>query len=203
MDYPTNSHRFKENQTNAPAKERRKVEPVVTGAVTTKKRSGLNKWIALFLEQDVPKIKAYVFSDVFLPAFKKALMGSIDMVIPGGHVSGYNSDYSSKPKIRYSQYSNEPNYQKATGTILAKDTVEYPDIEYPSRGAAERVLLSMHEIYREFNNVSLAEVFELSKVDHPYTYVKYGWTSLDGIEVVKRGDGYFIKLPQATLIANR
>lgn len=203
MDYPANSRRSKEEPITGSTEERRKVEPVTTGVIKTKKRNGIGKWIDLFLEQDAPKIKSYVVSEVFLPALKKALMGSIDMVFPGGQVSGYSSDYSSKPKIRYSQYANEPNYQKATGTILAKDTVEYPDIEYPSRGAAERVLLSMHEIHREFNNVSLAELFELSKVDHPYTYVKYGWTSLNGVEVVRRGDGYFIKLPQATLIANR
>lgn len=205
MDYPTNSHRAKEEKALAPTEERRKVEPVTTGVAKVKKKSEFGKLVDLFISEDAPKIKSWIIHDVVMPGFKKALMGSIDMLFNGGHGTGYSPDYSSssKPKIRYSQYANEPNYQKATGTIMAKDTVEYPDIEYPSRGAAERVLCSMHEIYREFNNVSLAEVFELSKVDHPYTYVKYGWTSLNGVDIVRRGDGYFIKLPPATLIANR
>lgn len=204
MDYPANSHRVREEKAIAPTEERKKVTPVTTGVAKVKKKSEFSKLIDLFISEDAPKIKSWVVNDVAMPAFKKAVMGTIDMLLNGGHGSGYSPDYSpSKPKIRYSQYSNEPSYQKATGTILAKDTVEYPDIEYPSRGAAERVLCSMHEIYREFNNVSLAEVFELSKVDHPYTYVKYGWTSLNDAEIVRRGDGYFIKLPPATLIANR
>lgn len=204
MDYPANSHRVKEEQAIAPAEERKKVTPVTTGVVKQKKKSEFSKLIDLFISEDAPKIKSWIIHDVVMPGFKKALMGSIDMLFNGGHGSGYSTDYSSnKPKIRYSQYSNEPNYQKATGTVLAKDTVEYPDIEYPSRGAAERVLLQMREIHREFNNVNLAEVFELSKVDHPYTYVKYGWTNLNDAEIVRRGDGYFIKLPPATLLTNR
>lgn len=204
MDYPKNSHRAKEGQSNVPTTERRKIEPVVTGMVKQKKKSEFNKLFNLFISEDAPKIKSWVVHDVIIPGFKKAVMGSIDMLFNGGHGSGYSSDYSSnKPKIRYSQYSNEPNYQKATGTILAKGDVEYPDIEYQSRGAAERVLLSMREIHREFQNVSLAELFELSKVDHPYTYTKYGWTNLNDAEIIRRGDGYFIKLPPATLITNR
>ena len=200
MDYPTNSHRFKEEQKKTKPEERRKVEPVVTGAVTVKTKNGLGKWVDLFIKQDIPKIKAYVLSDVFLPALKKALMGSIDMTFPGGHVSGYTPDYSNKPKIRYSQIADEPSYRKATGTITAKDAVEYADIEYPNRGAAERVLYKLHDIFAEFNSVTLAELYEASGLEHPYTYTKYGWKSLRDVEIVRRGDGYFIKLPQATLL---
>ena len=205
MDYPSNSHRFKEEQTNLPTEERKKVNPVVTGVVKPKKNNEFTKLVDLFISQDAPKIKSWILHDIIMPGFKKAVMGSIDMLLNGGHGTGYSPDYSpnNKPKIRYSQYSNEPNYQKATSTVLAKDTVEYADIAYPSRGAAERVLLSMREIHREFKNVSLAELFELSRLEHPYTYTKYGWTSLNDAEIVKRGEEYYIKLPQATLLTNR
>lgn len=203
MDYPANSHRVKAEQTTTSTEERRKIEPVVTGAVMTKPKNGINKWIDLFIKQDVPKIKAYVLSDVFLPALKKALMGSIDMTFPGGHSSGYTSDYGSKPKIRYSGFAEEPNYRKATGTVLAKDHVEYADIEYPSRGAAERVLLALRDIHAEFQSVTLAELYEVSGLEHPYTYTKYGWKSLRDVDIIRRGDAYFIKLPQATLLTNK
>lgn len=201
MDYPANSHRTREEQLPTPTEERKKVVPVATGVAKTKKKSEFGKLVDLIISEEAPKIKSWVVHDVVMPAFKKAIMGSLDMLLNGGHSSGYTPDYSSnKPKVRYSQYAEEPNYKKATGTILAKDTLEYPDIEYPSRGAAERVLLSMREIHREFQNVNLAELFELSKVEHPYTYVKYGWRSLDDAEIVRRGDGYFIKLPPVTLL---
>lgn len=201
MDYPNNSHRSKEAPTQAPTEERRKVAQVVTGVEKTRKKGEFGKLFDLFISEDAPKIRSWLLYDVGLPAFKKALMGTIDMLIKGGGGSGYTSDYSSnKPKVRYSQYAEEPNYRKATGTVAAKSGVEYNDIEYPSRGAAERVLESMRDIHAEFQNVTLAEWYELSGVDHPYTYTKYGWASLREAEIVRRGDGYFIKLPPATLV---
>lgn len=204
MDYPANSHRAKEEQSLTKPEERPKVQPVVTGVAKPKKKNEFSKLVDLFISQDAPKIKTWIVHDIVIPGFKKAVMGTLDMLLNGGHSSSYTADYSSnKPKVRYSQYSEEPSYRKATGTILAQDTVDYPDIEYPSRGAAERVLISMREIHREFNNVSLAELFELSKVEHPYTYTKYGWTNLTEAKVIERGGAYFIKLPQATLITNR
>lgn len=203
MDYPTNSHRVKAEQAQASTEERRKIQPVVTGATPAQSKNGIGKWVDLFIKQDVPKIKTYILRDVFLPALKKALMGSIDMSFPGGSGTGYTSDYSTKPKIRYSGFAEEPNYRKATGTVVAKDNVEYADIEYPNRGAAERVLMSMRDIHAEFQSVTLAELYELSGLEHPYTYTKYGWKSLRDAEVMRRGDGYFIRLPQATLLTNK
>ena len=204
MDYPKNSHRFKEEQSNTDVQERPKVSPVVTGVAKPKKRNEFRRLTDLFISQDAPKIRSYVLHDVLLPAFKKGLIGSIDMLFNGGHGSSYTPYDSSKPKVRYSQYAEEPNnYRKATGTILAKDDVEYADIEYPNRGAAERVLLSMRDIHAEFQSVTLAEMYELSHLEHPYTYTKYGWTSLRDAKVVQRGDGYFIKLPPATLVTNK
>lgn len=202
MDYPANSHRAKEGLTKPQTEERRKVEKVVTGVVKPKKKTEFGKLIDLIISEDAPKIKSWVLHDVVMPGFKKAVMGTIDMLLNGGHSSGYSPEYSSKPKIRYSQYAEEPNYRKATGTVAAKSTVEYSDIEYPSRGAAERVLLTMRDIHAEFQSVTLAELYEMSGLEHPYTYTKYGWTSLRDAEVVRRGDGYFIKLPPATLVTN-
>jgi hypothetical protein len=202
MDYPTNSHRFKEEKAIAPTEERRKVEQLVTGVEKTKKKSEFGKLVNLFISEDAPKIRSWLIHDVAMPAFKKALMGSIDMLFNGGHSSGYTPDYSSKPKVRYSQYSEEPSYRKATGTVVAKNNVEYNDIEYPNRGAAERVLATMRDIHAEFQSVTLAELYEMSGLDHPYTYTKYGWTSLRDAKVVRRGDGYFIDLPPAELVTN-
>lgn len=203
MDYPSNSHRFKEEQTKPPVvEERRKVDQVVTGIAKPRKKSEFSKVIDLFISQDAPKIKSYILHDVFMPAFKKAVMGSIDMLFNGGHSSGYSQSYDSKPKIRYSGFAEEPNYRKATGTVVAKSNVEYADIEYPNRAAAERVLLTMRDIHAEFQSVTLAELYEMSGLDHPYTYTKYGWTSLRDAKIVKRGDGYFIELPPAELVTN-
>ena len=202
-DYKPNSHRFKAEQDNASAEERKKVEKVVTGMVKTKKKSELNKLTQLFISEDAPKIKSYVVHDILIPAFKKAVMGTMDMLLNGGHGSGYSSDYSSSaPKVRYSKYSDEPSYRKTPGTVQARSRFEYDDIAFPSRGAAERVLSTMEDIFAEYKSVTLAEMYELAGLEHPYTFTKYGWMSLRDADIVRRGEDYFIKLPPATLITN-
>lgn len=202
MDYPSNSHRSKDEAQKQALAERPKVEKVVTGMVKTKKKSEISKFVQTFLHEDAPKIKTFVVNDVFMPAIKRGLLGIIDMVIPGGSSGDYryNSNQPTVPKVRYGKFSEEPDYRKSSGTVRAKNTFEYDDIEFPNRGSAECVLSKMKDIFAEFHSVTLAEMYEAAGLDHPYTFTKYGWESLRGVEVVQRGDGYFIKLPPATLI---
>lgn len=198
-DYPKNSHRFKEEQKTS-TEERKPVEKVVTGMVKTRKKSDIGKLVHMFLTEDAPKIKSYVLKDVFLPGLKKALMGTIDMLIPGGNSGGYNYGQSSGPKVQYRKYSDDPSYNKTPGIVPARNTFEYDDIEFPDRGSAECVFEKMKDIFAEYHSVTLAEMYEAAGLDHPYTFNKYGWMSLRGVEVIRRGDAYFIKLPPATLI---
>lgn len=198
MDYPTNSHRFKDEQQKNAIAERKPVEKVITGTVKTRKKGEVSKLLQGFLAEDAPKIRSYVLHDVALPACKKALMGIIDMIFGGtGNVS-YNQP--SGPKIRYGKFSEEPDYKKSTGTVSARNTLEYDDIEFPNRGSAECVLSKMKDIFAEYHSVTLSEMYEAAGLECPYTFAKYGWMSLRGVEVIRRGDGYFIKLPPATLV---
>lgn len=202
MDYPQNSHRSKEAEKQA-SPERKKVEKVVTGTVKTKKKSEIGKWAHLLVHEGVPKIKTYVLRDIFAPAFKKAMMGTLEIILNGGSSGNYNSDYSPGPKVQYRKYSEEPAYGKlaSPGTVQAKNIFEYEDIEFPDRGSAECVLSKMKDIFAEYHSVTIAEMYEAAGLSHPYTFTKYGWMSLRGVEVIRRGDSYFIKLPPATLIA--
>lgn len=201
MDYPQNSHRSKEGQ-EKPVEERKQVTKVVTGAVKTKKKSGFGKMVDLFIEEDAPKIKNYAINDIIRPGIEKFLIGAIRMIFKGDSSPDYDPGYSSAPRVRYSKIAEEPMRRSVPGTVPAKNRFEYDDIEFPSRGAAERVLSTMCDIHAEYKSVTLAEMYELAGLDHPYTYTKYGWTSLAGADIVRRGDGYFIKLPPASLITN-
>lgn len=200
MDYPKNSHRVKEEQKTS--LERKKVEKVVTDTVKTKKKSELGKWVHLLTHEGLPKIKNYVVRDIFAPAFKKAIMGTVEIILNGGKPGNYDSSYAPGPKVSYRKYSEEPAYGKlaSPGTVQAKNIFEYEDIEFPNRGSAECVLNKMKDIFAEYNSVTIAEMYEAAGLSHPYTFTKYGWMSLRGVEVIRRGDSYFLKLPPATLI---
>ena len=201
MDYQPNSHRYKAEQEKS-TDERKKVEKVVTGVATTKKKSGLDKLFHLFLTEGLPAIKTYVLDDIFIPAGKKALMGTLDIILNGKNSGGYDQNWSSAPKTQYRKYSDVPS-GKSSGVVTARTHFEYEDVKFPDRGDAELVLRKMKDIYSEFGVVTIAEMYEASGLSYPYTFNRYGWQTLRGAEVVRRGDGYFITLPPAELVTNR
>ena len=64
-NYPSNSHKAREEVAE------KKVEKVVSGKTSTKKKSGMRKLSDTFLSEDVSNVKSYIFSEVLLPAAKK------------------------------------------------------------------------------------------------------------------------------------
>ena len=69
-DYPSNTlkDRAKTNNTVTPVTTEKKVDKVVTGKVVTKKKNGFEKFFTSMIENDLPKVKEYVFSDVLIPS---------------------------------------------------------------------------------------------------------------------------------------
>mgnify|MGYP004450855969 CR=1 FL=1 len=80
-NYPSNSHKAREEVAE------KKVEKVVSGKTSTKKKSGMRKLSDTFLSEDVSNVKSYIFSEVLLPAAKKLVSdivtNGIDMLLYG------------------------------------------------------------------------------------------------------------------------
>ena len=80
-NYPSNSHKAREEVAE------KKVEKVVSGKTSTKKKSGIRKLSDTFLSEDVSNVKSYIFSEVLLPAAKKLVSdivtNGIDMLLYG------------------------------------------------------------------------------------------------------------------------
>ena len=80
-NYPSNSHKTREQNTD------KKVEKVVSGKTSTKKKSGIRKLSDTFLSEDIGNVKNYIFAEVLLPAAKKLVSdivtNGIDMMLYG------------------------------------------------------------------------------------------------------------------------
>lgn len=194
-DYKPNSNRFKEEQ-----KEReKKVEKIVTGTVTTKKKSGLQKFADEFISDDVKNIKSYVVGDVLIPATKKAISDivttAIDMILYGGSRGG--TKRSTADRVSYRNY-----YDRDARPVNTSRTssYSYDDIILRDRGEAEDVLDRMEEIIDTYKVASVADLYDLVGITGNYTDNKYGWTSLRNAEIVRVRDGYMIKMPRAVVI---
>lgn len=194
-DYKPNSNRFKEEQKKAAEK---KVEKVVTGKATVRKKSALSKIADEFISDDAKNIKSYVIGDVLIPAFKKAISdivtNGIDMILYGGSMG--KTKRSSADRVSYRNYYDEPRTSREK--TYSDTRFSFDEVIVDSRGEAEEVLARMDEIIEQYQVVSVADLYELAGIRNDnYMTHKYGWTSIRNADVVRIRDGYLIKMPKA------
>lgn len=194
MDLKPNSHKYKEEQQN----QENRVQKVVKGSTKTKPKSKVHKFTDTFLSEDVDSVKEYVVSNIMIPAFKKLVSDivrdGIDMLLygeSGRRKDGCgNSDY-----VSYSRYYDRKDDRHSEPR--ARTRFDYNDIIFETRGDAERVRSQMMDIIDTYGFVTVADLYDLSDLDAPYTSNKYGWRSLRSAESVRGRDGYLLKLPKA------
>lgn len=195
-NYPSNSHKAREEVAE------KKVEKVVSGKTSTKKKSGIRKLSDTFLSEDVSNVKSYIFSEVLLPAAKKLVSdivtNGIDMLLYG-EIKNKKGDSS---KVSYSRYYDDRrDRSRDYRSPVVRNNFDYDEIIFETRGDAEAVLDAMYDILNQYKVVSVAELYDLASITtHNYTCNNYGWIDLRGSSVVRVRDGYILKLPRALAI---
>lgn len=192
-NYPSNSHKAREEVAE------KKVEKVVSGKTSTKKKSGIRKLSDTFLSEDVRNVKSYIFSEVLLPAAKKLVS---DIVTNGTNMLLYGEIKNKKgnsSKVSYSRYYDDRSRDYRSPVV--RNNFDYDEIIFETRGDAEAVLDAMYDILNQYKVVSVAELYDLASITtHNYTCNNYGWIDLRGSSVVRVRDGYILKLPRALAI---
>lgn len=184
-EYKSNSHKSKAEA------EGKRIEKIVTGKVTSKKRSHLQKLTDLLVPEDIDSVKNYILMDVIIPGIKDGIFDAIRTILYGGK-GGHG-----KPSTKV-QYRNYYGSGRDGGTSNRnRNNYDYNDIVLDDRGEAEEVLMRMDELLDTYGVVSVADFYDLVGVVGNYTDGKYGWTNLRNASVVRGRDGYKIRLPKA------
>lgn len=208
-EYASNSDKSKEI---VAVRSDGKLEPVVSGTATVQKKSGFGKIASSIIVEDIKSVGSYILTDVLIPAFKRAISDStvnaIDMLLYG-KTGVTKTTTTNAPRISYGSYytgssryytSSEPKTQYQ----VHSDAFNFDTILYPTRGDAEAVLESLCDLLESRQVVSVGDLYDLSRIETTnYMVEKYGWTSLRGAEVVRRGDDYAITLPKAIELDTR
>ena len=198
-DYKPNSYKSKTESTELPKK---KVEKVVTGKVTTKKKNGIVKLADVFISEDASSVKNYILMDVLIPAVKKAVSdivtNGIDMMLYGD--SGRNRRNTNASGVSYRSYYDQrrEDERRYSSIPVSHTRYSYDDIILNTRGEAEEVLTRMDELIDTYGIASVADLYDLVGLTGDYTDNKYGWTNIRSAEVVRdRDGGYRLKMPKA------
>lgn len=198
-EYKSNSHKFKEMQ----SEERPKVEKMVKGQVVQKEKSLGEKIRDSFLPDDVTDVKSYLIFDVAIPALKDLVSDLVckgtDAVLygesrgrskPAGKTTFGNATY-----INYNTLSSRKPQTSTQSTRMSSN-----DIVLADKGEAEAVLDNLIECVDKYGMVSVGDLYDLVGISAEHTDYKYGWTNLTTASVSRVREGYLIKLPRATAL---
>lgn len=200
QDYRANSNKSKAEA--AKKKEKPKFTKVIDGEATLEKHGIINRVFKNFIKEDARTVFNYTLEEVVAPGIKTVLenviKASIDMFFwgKGGKASGQNVPVA---KISYSNYYGTVQQQKTAKNA----SYFFADPEFDTREKADAVLKAMKEALGIYDNVSIADLYDMSGVTGVYrpNDNKYGWFDLSGADVVRRIDGkYVISFPNAVPI---
>ena len=194
--YKPNSHKFNEEQKQA---ETKKVDKIVNGTVTVKKKSEVRKLAGNFISEDAHNVKSYILGDVLIPAIKKLVSDivkdGIEIILYGGTSNRDRSSGTRAPYVSYNRFSDRRDERPSESR--ARAGYDYDDISLNSRGEAEAVLDAMDDLIKRYGMVTVADLYDLVGITGSYTDNKYGWTNLRTAEAVRTRDGkYLLRFPR-------
>lgn len=177
----------------------KKIEKIVTGNVTIKKKSALAKIRDMFIAEDADKVGSYIVMDVLVPSIKKAIVdiikSSADMIFGtkgSQKSSGTTYTYGGTPYVSYSSPQKRPD-----PVNVSRSQYEIGDFIFENKSDAEEVIDLLNELIETYGQASVADLCEL--VDAPYEYAanKYGWKNIHDAVSVRVPDGYSLRLPKS------
>ena len=191
-------------------KVREKPQPVVTGQTSEKKKTLGTRIKNEFVSEDGQNILDWFIFDFGIPRFKEGLISLgqdlLDMFFnrlnlyarPNYRSGSYNRSYI-RDSVSYRPYvERRDSYYNYNNKPMLAGGYDYNEILYDSIRDAENVLFGMDDIIQQYQVVSVAEYLELSKrTPNPVDY-KYGWTSVQGVRVIKdrRSGQFYLDLPR-------
>ena len=202
-EFPSNSDKSKRKE------EQARLEKVVTGTVKKKKKSLGKQLSETFLEDDARSVGDHLFWDILIPAAKNLVSdmvtNAIDMFFWGGDRGRDNRTYRDRGKsfVSYSSYYERDRKPRDRYSSSAADRrkprgvrYDFSDIIFENRRDAEEVLSAMIDQLDEYDEVTVADFYDLADMDSVYTDRDWGWDNLSSSSVDRVRDGYIIRFPR-------
>lgn len=198
-EFPSNSHSKKES------KEEKNIESVVQGEVIQRKKPLGRRFADNFMGGDAKTATSYVIFDVLIPAAKNAVVDGFTEGIermmfgevrsttrrgasrPGGHTP-YNL-MSGSGLIRQQEQGRQLSRR-------ARSQHNFDEIILATRAEASEVLNRLYQIIEMYDEVSVADLYQLVGVTPVYTDGQHGWIDLTQSGISKVREGYLLNLPR-------
>lgn len=206
-EYPGNS---KAPQTPQPSREEsKKIEAVVSGEVTARKKSLGRRFKELFIGGDSKSVMQYVIGEVLIPQAKdmitEAASSGFERLIYGDNARRPNR-FGSRPvgsgPTPYNRYAMRGNNPLGRSTredrppMASLKSHGIEDILLATRVEADTVLDRLYDLLAKYEMVSVSDLYQLINWSSNHIDHKWGWTDLQGTSVHRVRDGYVLNLPK-------
>jgi hypothetical protein len=71
------------------------------------------------------------------------------------------------------------------------------EVVLSTRKDAERVLEALIDVVKRYSNATIQDLYDLTGLPTTYVHHKWGWTSLENIQIKQVENGYVLDLPPA------
>lgn len=199
--YPSNAHSKRTEK-----EEPRKLEKVTSGRVVQRKKSLGKRFMEAFIGDDANSIMGYILHDVLIPAAKSTLsdmvQGGIEMLLFGERKGSRTRRDNGRSYVSYNSYSSMTPKRDDRRDIPARNRARhnFDDIILSSRGEAEEVLSHLVDLTIDYQQATVADLYDLVGITGNFTDNKYGWVDLSSASVSRARDGYLLNLPKAMLL---
>lgn len=198
----SNSDTYKEKMKKQKLGENKEVKQVTTATAKVKKKSLGEKFSEAFIEEDVKNVRHYLIKEKLIPEAKSIF---VDLVFDGlSMLLGTNRRRKdSEGRTNYAAVSS--NYKYGNSNYRRDDTSDrnsrndYSDIIYDTKEDANEVLSNLQSFADEYNQTSVADLFELSGISpKSFTDNNYGWTfdMLKHVPIRRIREGWILELPK-------
>lgn len=197
---PSNSNSSKE------ANAREKLKPIINkDDVVVGKKSLGTKLKEAFISEEAKDVKSYIFMDVVIPTIKNTILDIIEMAFFGNVKNRRRSrdSYSSYDRVSYSSYYKSDRdrrrdiYDERPSRPFRDEKLDYKNIVLRNRRDAEEVVSEMIKRIEEYNQASIADLFDLIDVSSSYVDNNWGWTDPRDIGIRRVSSGYLIDVADA------
>lgn len=193
VEYPANSQKGK------PEPKPEKIEPVVTGTVTKRKKGLFNRAANSIVEDTGEGVMEYIVTEVLIPAAKNMIADAFSQGIERLLFGGTRSSRSSGTRPGYTSYNkvhNRTSYTRPELTRQQRARHDFDDIILDNRPEAEDVLDQLRELVDKYEVATVADLYQMVGLTEDFTDQKWGWYDLKhaGIRVIR--GGYILSLPR-------
>lgn len=190
--------------------EDKKIEKVVTGEVTRRKKPLGKRFAEVFISGDGKSVWRYVVFDVLIPAAKDvtadAVSQAIERMLFGESRS--SSRRTGRPSgspghVNYNRYSSQTppwnrdrREERPTVSHRARANHDFDEIVLATRGEAEEVIDRLFDLVARYQQATISDLYELVGITGNFTDEKWGWTDIRGAGVTRINGGYLLDLPK-------